>query len=233
MIDGEIYLDTGVSQKTKDAISTAFETIKLPKDVHTPLCAIMRRTKSDKGRGPWGKHNYTQLYYELLKERSADVTAFLEVGLGTNNTDVPSNMGEGGTPGASVRGWREFFNNAQIYGGDVDKRILFQEERIKTFFIDQTDPEIIKASLAELGVPQFDVFLDDGLHRYQANVNLYEQGRAYLRPGGIYIIEDINCTPENISAFKEYLSKLDRPVVFLRLPHQRDVPDNCLAVIEF
>ena len=31
----------------------------------------------------------------------------LELGLGSNNPDVPSNMGVFGVPGASHRGWRE------------------------------------------------------------------------------------------------------------------------------
>ena len=36
------------------------------------------------------------------------------------------------------------FSNSQIYGADVDKDILFSEERIETFFVDQNDLETLR-----------------------------------------------------------------------------------------
>jgi len=39
--------------------------------------------------------------------------------------------------------WREYFPNANIYGADIDETILFQDERIATFPLDQTKPESI------------------------------------------------------------------------------------------
>jgi hypothetical protein len=63
----------------------------------------------------------------------------LEIGLGTNNTDVVSNMGSEGVPDASLRAFRDYLPNARIYGAGIDKRILFEESRIKTYFADQTD----------------------------------------------------------------------------------------------
>jgi hypothetical protein len=230
--NGELFLDTGVSNVVKEAIDASFDRICLPNDVRTPLCDLMRKQRSDKGYGPWGKHNYTQFYYELFCPYRAEVKKFLEVGLGTNNTDIPSNMGKGGTPGASLRGWRDFFENASIFGGDVDKRILFEEERIKTFYIDQLDCQVIESSLNSLGASEFDVILDDGLHRFDANRNLYENSIDYLSKDGIYIIEDINCHKDNIDKFKEFLSGVKFPSALIKFPHQRNVPDNCLAVID-
>ena len=37
-----------------------------------------------------------------------------------------------------------FFENANIYGADIDRDILKNEKRIKTFYVDQTDPEKIQ-----------------------------------------------------------------------------------------
>ena len=37
-----------------------------------------------------------------------------------------------GSPGASLRVWKDFFSNAKIYGSDIDKDILFNEDRIFT-----------------------------------------------------------------------------------------------------
>ena len=41
-------------------------------------------------------------------------------------------------PGASLRVWNEYFKNATIYGADIDKSTLFEEKKIKTFYVDQT-----------------------------------------------------------------------------------------------
>ena len=43
-------------------------------------------------------------------------------------------MNINGKPGASLRAWRDYFENALIYGADIDKNILFKENRINTFF---------------------------------------------------------------------------------------------------
>lgn len=149
------------------------------------LKKILDAHKSDKAR----KHNYHHLYGTVLKDRSA-VTAILEIGLGTNNTDVVSNMGKEGVPGASLRAFREFFPHATIYGADIDTRILFTEERIKTFFIDQTNP----ASCEELArqIPEeLDLIIDDGLHSIDANIAILNMGLPKIKKGGWIIIEDI------------------------------------------
>ena len=49
-----------------------------------------------------------------------------------------------GKPGASLKVWKDYFKNAKIFGADIDKRILFQEERINTYEVNQLDPSSIK-----------------------------------------------------------------------------------------
>ena len=56
------------------------------------------------------------------------VNKIFEIGLGTNNIDIVSTMGKKGHPGASLRAFRDFCPNAEIYGADFDSRILFQEK---------------------------------------------------------------------------------------------------------
>jgi hypothetical protein len=68
-------------------------------------------------------HNYHHLYGSILSDRHKVQNVF-EIGLGTNNVDVVSNMGAAGRPGASLRAFRDFCPNANIFGADVDKRIL-------------------------------------------------------------------------------------------------------------
>ena len=140
---------------------------------------------SDKATG----HNYHLLYGEILKNKD-DISCILEIGLGTNNPDVVSNMGTAGKPGASLRAFREYLPQAAIFGADVDKRILFQDGRIQTFFVDQTD----LTSLESLGknIPDsMDLIIDDGLHSPNANLAVLAFGLKKLKNHGWLVIEDI------------------------------------------
>jgi len=146
---------------------------------------LLDKYQSDKAT----THNYYILYSDILKSRS-EVKRVFEIGLGTNNINVVSNMGPGGKPGASLRAFRDFLENAEIFGADIDKRVLFSEERIKTYWIDQTD----KNSFQQLNhsIPNdFDLMIDDGLHSPNANLHSLEFFLPKLRIGGWAIIEDI------------------------------------------
>ena len=136
-----------------------------------------------------GYHDYHVLYGSLLSE-PASVTALLEIGLGTNNPRLISNMGAGGRPGASLRAFRDFLPNAQVYGADIDRRILFEEERIRTFFVDQTDPASLTALASMIG-DDYDLIIDDGLHSPDANLAVLGFGLPKLKAGGWLVIEDI------------------------------------------
>jgi len=148
----------------------------------------MTKHGSDKGR----VLKYTTVYSALFKERSNEPLRILELGLGTNNPDVPSNMGIFGAPGASLRGWRDLFPHARVYGADIDRRILFQEDRIKTFYCDQLDRSSIRGLWSQPDLQGgADIIIEDGLHTFEANVTFLEESLGHLRPGGIYVIEDI------------------------------------------
>ena len=114
----------------------------------------------------------------------------LEIGLGTYNDDIVSHMGADGRPGASLRAFRDFLPNARIYGADVDARILFREERIETFFVDQTDPPSF-ADLERAVPPILDLVIDDGLHSPNANLATLRFGLTKIKVGGWVVVEDI------------------------------------------
>jgi hypothetical protein len=99
-------------------------------------------------------------------------------------------MGAQGMPGASLRAFREYLPKATIIGADVDKRILFQDDRIQTYFVDQTDLR----SLESLGknIPNsIDLIIDDGLHSPNANLAVLAFGLEKLKNHGWLVIEDI------------------------------------------
>ena len=134
-------------------------------------------------------HNYHHVYGEIVAGRG-ECPRILEIGLGTRNRDVVSHMGDG-TPGGSLRAFRAFSPGAQIYGADLDRRILFEEDRIKTFFVDQTDLDSFEE--LERGIDnKLDLIIDDGLHAPNANLAVLVFSIGKLKVGGWCVIEDIN-----------------------------------------
>lgn len=143
---------------------------------------------SDKG----SSHGYSLLYAWLLEKvdfkREFRV---LEIGLGTNRTTVPSNMGPGGRPGASLRAWRDMGETVWVVGLDVDRKILIDEERISSFYVDQLEPRTWASLPASAMGAGFDLIVDDGLHAPLANLNTVIASLPLLRKGGVVVIEDV------------------------------------------
>jgi hypothetical protein len=152
---------------------------------------LLNKYRSDKA----SSHNYYKIYAFILEKLGVNNKLnLLEIGLGTNNPNLVSTMGSGGNPGASILAFRDFLPNSNIYGADVDKNILFNSERIKTFFVDQLD----RSSFKELSENMYDVIIDDGLHSTGANLNTLLFAIEHIRVNGWIIIEDIS------DAFKHY-----------------------------
>jgi len=203
----------------------------------TVLCKIMGRYNSDKGDAnimeSW--HNYTTFYYSIFKDRRDTHLRVFELGLGTNNPTFPSNMGPDGVPGASLYGWKDFFPLAHIFGADIDKDILFQTDRIKTFYCDQTNPDTIKTMWEESLLQEpFDIIIEDGLHTFDANVCFFENSIHKLTSNGYYIIEDVlkEEEPMFLEKIKEWeLQYTDCVFTMLTIPSTKNCRDNALVVV--
>lgn len=86
--------------------------------------------------------------------------------------------------------WEEYFPQAYIYGMDNDASVLFETERIYTFCADQSRPDTytLRADIHE----RFDLIVDDGSHNADHQLITFQALKPHLRPGGLYIIEDVN-----------------------------------------
>lgn len=189
------------------------------------LCEIMHRHNSDKST----VHSYTQLYDFLFNNIRATAENVLEMGIGSVDPSFAYTMGANGTVGASLRGWRDYFSKAQIFGADIAEKELFEEDRIKTFFADQLNIPTIQSMFDKTGVEKFDVIIDDGLHCFQANHTFLRVAIDHLKEGGIYVIEDI--APRGINAFVELLEKMTLDAAFVQLPKQPGRFDNNVFII--
>ena len=196
--------------------------------INSNLTELMNFYGSDKG-GKNNHHNYSDFYSELFFNERKNIKNFLEIGLGTNDVNMPSNMGEKGVPLASLKAWRDYFVNANIYGADIDEKILKNDERIKTFYVDQTDPKTISLLFKNIGIRKFDIILEDGLHEYNANICFFENSIDFLSDSGIYIIEDVYYKDKKkfINYFKE--KKYNYSVVDIY--HNKNIANNCVVLI--
>ena len=155
--------------------------------------------------------------------------------MGGNNPNLKSSMGHDVMPGASLRVWRDYFPNARIIGLDIDKDLLFSEDRIETFYVDQTSRESImdflnKASLSESSA--IDIVIDDGLHEFHAGRLLFENLIDALSDDGVYFIEDVK--QEDVILYSEFFadlsSKYHAQIVNLYRPNYR-LKNNSLIVV--
>ena len=178
----------------------------------------------------WTPHTYTKIYALLFSPLKNDNLVIFECGIGTNNLDIESNMGVNGKPGASLRVWKDYFINSNIYGADIDKGVLFSEDRIVTGYMDQTDPESIKDFWEKHDISP-DIIIDDGLHEFHAGITLYENSIERLKVGGVYIIEDI--AQDELRLYREYFSKTSADVMILSLNRSLDEwdDDNNLVIV--
>ncbi len=137
-------------------------------------------------------HDYHILYSHILQKLGIkNALSILEIGLGTNNPNLVSSMGVDGKPGASLRSWEEFCPNANIFGADIDRDILFETERIKTTFVDQTEPQTFEDLQAKF-LTKYDLIIDDGLHSIGANIHTLLFGLHNVKTNGFVVIEDID-----------------------------------------
>ena len=192
------------------------------KDNLSLLSTLCERYGSDKGSTndtghpyPWPANTYADFYSLLFDHSRLGIKKVFECGLGTNNPDLPSSMGKDGKPGASLRVWRDYFPNAHVYGADIDRSILFEEHRIKTSYLDQTDQGSIAEYWNTLGVDRFDLMIDDGLHTFDAGVCLFESSISKLAREGIYVIEDVSLT--DMLRYQNYFSGKPYKVKYVSL----------------
>lgn len=201
------------------------------------LTALCDKYGSDKGSFGtkevpynWPAHNYVDYYSRIFGQFRENVNKVFECGIGTNNLDFPSNMSKTGKPGASLRVWRDYFPNAQIYGADIDRNILFNEERIRTHYIDQLSEHDIAEFWNWTVEKDFDIIIDDGLHTFEGGRTLFVNSIQQLAPNGVFIIEDV--TPSDLLRYQDFFRNQEFIVDYVTMFRPKlSLAQNSLVVI--
>ena len=199
------------------------------------LSELAKKYGSDKGSpidddislSGWHTHVYTDFYDLIFSQKRGSVKHLLECGIGTNNPSIKSSMGVNGVPGSSLRMWRDYFSNAEIIGVDIDPNILFEEERIKTYQVDQTSALSTQEFLSNIDY-KFDIIIEDGLHEPYAQIEFFKNTFDYLAEDGVYIIEDAAFTFKYV---EEYLSNIGANFMTIKLPSKNITSPSCLIVV--
>jgi len=125
-------------------------------------------------------HKYCDFYDMCLSNIRKSSQNVLEVGI---------------NEGASMLMWRDYFENADIYGIDITLqycKVLNGLDRIHQGIADTSDATTISSLLFTWKNPLFDFIIDDGSHIVSHQKNTIEVLWNSLKPGGIYIIEDLH-----------------------------------------
>jgi len=178
----------------------------------TDLCKLGLKHGADKSplhclTDGFGGHGYTPFYNFLLSSlRYRDIN-FGEIGIYENG---------------SMKMWREYFPNANLYGWDcrmedrdTDLNRFYKKDYVENArsqglqntiydYMNVTCEKSINEALQKTQT-KFDVLLDDSDHNFWSWVRLMRNVHKYLNPGGLFIIEDIGYNfVDVIQEFKAY-----------------------------
>jgi SAM-dependent methyltransferase len=96
--------------------------------------------------------------------------------------------------GGSLEIWSKYFPKAaRILGCDIEEKcraLTFEDPRIEAFIGDANSPPIYERLTKD--TPNFDIIIDDGSHHVDDVVRSFALYFPTLKPGGVYVIEDLH-----------------------------------------
>lgn len=168
---------------------------------------LFNKYGSDKDR-----NGYTPYYDSLFKTLRHREITLLEIGIGTMIPGVISSMVgfslPGYKPGGSLRAWRDYFSRGLVSGVDIQLDTQFTEERIKTHLGNSTDKNALDKVLRD---EKFDIIIDDGCHMAINQLHTLKNLWSRVKPGGYYIIEDLNPWNSIVTTHRVYVQEFIGP----------------------
>jgi len=123
-------------------------------------------------------HNFANIYDDKLKHLVSEKLNFLEVGI---------------EHGFSLKMWAEYFENSNIFGADILDKSFLDNNKIKTFTINQENENELNLLPNNL-----DIIVDDGGHTMlQQQITFKVLFDNKLKTGGYFILEDLHTSKEH------------------------------------
>jgi len=158
---------------------------------------IVNNSRTDKNT----THSYLGLYQDLLINKKETAQNVLEVGIWS---------------GGSIKLWRDFFTNANVYGLDIIhmdqvwEGIKNNEKIILYTSTDAYDENFVRTQFLNKNIT-FDFMLDDGPHTLESMIQFIKLYSQIMTEDGILIIEDVqhmdwinileNAVPDHLKQF--------------------------------
>lgn len=144
------------------------------------------------GPGLWKWRHYFEIYHRHFEKFVGREVHIVEIGVFS---------------GGSLEMWRNYFGtDSRVYGVDVERACrAYEGERVRVFIGDQGDAAFWDDFAHQ--VPTIDIVIDDGSHVPADQIVTLEALLPRIRPGGVYLCEDIH-GPSN--EFHDYVDGLSR-----------------------
>jgi hypothetical protein len=144
------------------------------------------------GPGVWKWLHYFDVYHRHLHKFVDRPVSVVEIGIYS---------------GGSLEMWRHYFGpGCRVHGVDIQPECKVYENDFTTVHIgDQADRRFWKR-FREC-VPTVDVLIDDGGHTPEQQVVTLEEMLPHLRPGGVYICEDVVGVGNKFAAYAYALAE--------------------------
>ncbi len=158
-------------------------------DSPNPLRAYFDAVRE--GPGVWKWLHYFEPYHRHLRKFVSRPVTVVEVGV---------------YGGGSLPMWRHYFGQGcRVHGVDIQEQCKAYEDSQTTIHIgDQADRAFWKRF--RQSVPDVDVLIDDGGHQPEQQMVTLEEMLPHLRPGGVYICEDVHGIGNRFAAFAHALA---------------------------
>jgi SAM-dependent methyltransferase len=138
------------------------------------------------GPGIWKWEHYFDVYHRHFARFVGQKVDVLEIGIYS---------------GGSLGMWRSYFGEkCHVYGVDIEEACrAYASDYVSVFIGDQADRAFWRTFKTR--VDGIDILIDDGGHTHEQQQITLEEMLPHLRPGGVYLCEDVQGRTNGFAAF--------------------------------
>jgi 23S rRNA U2552 (ribose-2'-O)-methylase RlmE/FtsJ len=144
------------------------------------------------GPGIWKFRHYFEIYHRHFAKFVGREVNIVEIGIYS---------------GGSLNMWRSYFGpKCHVYGVDIQEACrAYEGDGVSVFIGDQADPTFWADFRRQ--VPNVDIVVDDGGHLVDQQIATLEALLPHIRPGGMYMCEDVGGIHNRFQAYVSGLSR--------------------------
>jgi hypothetical protein len=144
------------------------------------------------GSGIWKFRHYFDIYHRHFAKFVGREVSVLEIGIYS---------------GGSLKMWQSYFGSrCHVHGVDIQEACrAYESEGVSVYIGDQADRGFWARFRHE--VPDVDIVVDDGGHLVEQQIVTLEELLPHIRPGGVYMCEDVGGVHNRFQAYVSGLSR--------------------------